>query len=184
MWSSTIVRDIPTPSRVPIMAALAVLDTARELAGLELGIKWPNDVLNGDGRKMAGILVEVEGGAVIIGIGINVDYEPRQLPHEHATSWFIESGAHPERSELLAVLLTHLRARLSQDWDRALADYRAVCRTIGAVVRVVLPGGEEFAGTAIDVDQSGHLLVDAEDGGRQSVRTVVAGDVIHATIAT
>lgn len=180
LWCSTVLRDISEPTDVPLIAALAVLDVARALADLPLRIKWPNDVLAIDGYKIAGILAEVVGDAVVVGIGINIDYSAKALPDEAATSWFLETGRHPDRSELLAGLLSAMYKRRAQVRAALLVDYRASCCTLGADVRVVLPGGEEFVGVGEGVDESGHLVVRSG----QSLRTVVAGDVIHATIAT
>jgi len=188
LWCSTVLREGLDPGldpgRVPLIAALAVLDVAAALGGMNLGIKWPNDILASDdpksgGRKMAGILAEVVNGAVIVGIGINVDYSAEDIPFPGATSWFAETGQHPDRSELLAGLLGALFDRRAQDPAAVLADYRAACVTIGAEVQVVLPDGQQFTGRGIDVDESGHLIVRS---GR-TLRTVIAGDVIHATIA-
>jgi len=165
-------------TRVPIAAGLAVVDAARELSGPRLSIKWPNDVLAAGGGKIAGILVEAAPEAVIAGIGINVDHPPEALPDPRATSWFAETGHHPDRSEVLAVLLVNLHRRLGEPLGELLADYRRCSSTIGASVRVLLPGGEELTGTAEDVDESGHLLVRTGE----SLRTIIAGDVIHATI--
>ena len=165
---------------MPLIAALAVRDVAGELGDLQLAIKWPNDVLAADGRKIAGILAEVVGDAVVVGIGINVDYSAKALPDEAATSWFLETGQHPNRSDLLAGLLVRLFERGRLGWPALLDDYRAACVTLGARLRVSLPGGEEFEGVGEALDESGHLVVRSG----QSLRTVVAGDVIHATITT
>jgi len=178
LWSSTVLRDVSEPTLVPMIAALAAVVVARQLSGLALHVKWPNDILAGDGRKIAGILAEVVGNAVVIGIGINVDYSLDDLPDTAATSWFLETAAHPDRNELLAGLLIGLFERSRASQTEILADYRTACLTLGAQVRVVLPGGEEFTGVGHDVDESGHLIVRSG----QSLRTVVAGDVIHATI--
>ena len=58
-------------------------------------------------------------------------------------------------------------------------DYRVLCRSIGADVRVVLPGGEEFDAVGVDVTADGHLMVDT---GSTS-RIIIAGDVLHATMS-
>lgn len=176
LWSSTIVRAVPPPSRMPLLAALAVLDVARDLGGFSWSIKWPNDVLSGAGRKVAGILAEAVDDAVVIGIGINIEAPPSQFPQ--AGCW-VDEAPSPDRSALLAGLLISLYSRLHRPWASNLADYRAACRTIGAVVHVVLPGGEQFDGVGVDVDDEGHLLVQVG----KTVRMVVAGDVLHATIA-
>ena len=178
LWCSTALRDVGEPTRAPITAALAIVDAARELAGPEVTIKWPNDVLAGNGRKIAGILVEAASEAVVVGIGINVDYPSDALPDPRATSWFLETGAHPDRTELLAALLVNLHGRIAQPFEQVLADYRSCSSTVGAPVHVLLPGGEELTGIAEDVDKSGHLLLRSGE----TVRTIVAGDVIHATI--
>ena len=180
LWSSTLVRSCEIPSRLPLLAALAVVDVSRAVGEMTWGIKWPNDVLDSGGRKVSGILIEgvgAEPGAAVVGIGLNVERPP--LEFAQAGSWVGESGIRPDRSSLLAGLLASLYARIHQPWDAALADYRGLCSSIGADVHVVLPGGEEFAGWGVEVTDEGHLVVDT---GSTS-RIVVAGDVLHASIA-
>lgn len=180
LWSSTVIRSYEYPTRLPLLAALAVVDVAAELGAMSWRIKWPNDVLDTAGRKVAGILVEGVGadpGAAVIGIGLNVERPPQEFAQ--AGSWVGDSGGRPDRSSLLAGLLVALHTRVHQPWDTALADYRDLCSSIGADVRVVLPGGEEFAGRGLAVTDAGHLVVDT---GSTS-RIVVAGDVLHASIA-
>ena len=53
---------------LPLAAGLAVVDAVWAAAGLEAALKWPNDVLAGDG-KLAGILAEVAGQTIVVGIG-------------------------------------------------------------------------------------------------------------------
>ncbi len=182
LWSSTIIRALENPTRLPLLAALAVVDVAYDLGGVSWSIKWPNDVLDSRGRKVAGILVEgscggSDGTAAVVGIGLNVERPPQEFAQ--AGSWVDETGTSPDRSELLAGLLIALHARVHQPWDIALDDYRVLCRTLGARVHVALPGGEEFEGVGVDVNESGHLVVDTG----QTRRMVVAGDVLHASIA-
>lgn len=180
LWSSTVVRSGDQLTRLPLLAALAVVDVARQVGGMTWGIKWPNDVLDSGGRKVAGILVEGVGsvaGAAVVGIGLNVERPPREVAQ--AGSWVGDSGFPPDRSHVLAGVLAALYARVHQPWEVALADYRALCRTIGADVHVVLPGGEEFDAVGTDVTTDGHLVVNT---GSTS-RIIVAGDVLHATMA-
>ena len=186
MWSSTVVRDYPQPARLPLLASLAVVDAAIQIGGPVVHVKWPNDVLADDGRKLAGILVEsaarepgVESAAgAVVGIGINMDHAEESLPAPGATSWRIAHSVVPDRNTLLAELLVALNNRLTTEWSRSIADYRRCCRTLGTGVEIDLPGGNRIEGRALDVDDEGHLLVD--DG--ESPRIIVAGDVVHATI--
>ncbi len=147
------------------------------------GVKWPNDVLIenvlGSARrgKVAGLLAEVPaggGGAVIIGIGLNVTTRLAELPDERATSLALAGAAATDREILLKAMLRVL-ARAYASW---LADpaalvpaYRAACVTLGRRVRVELPGGESFEGEATDVDADGRLIV--------GDRSFAAGDVVH-----
>ncbi|MEL0249723.1 MAG: biotin--[acetyl-CoA-carboxylase] ligase [Actinomycetota bacterium] len=188
LWSSTVVRDYPQPARLPLLASLGGVDAASQIGGPVVHVKWPNDVLTDDGRKLAGILVEAaarepgvgSAAGAVVGIGINVDHAEESLPAPGATSWRIAHSIVPDRSTLLAELLVALNNRLTTDWSRSLADYRRCCRTLGTGVQIDLPGGNRIEGRALDVDDEGHLIVD--DG--ESARTIVAGDVVHATIRT
>ena len=180
LWCSTVIRDFPNTGRLPLLAGLALIDAAAALDGPPLSVKWPNDVLATDGRKMAGILVEGRPDGAVIGIGINVDHSAQSLPVEHATSWRLLCDNVPDRSTLLASLLASLHARLTSDWREARESYRQVCSTLGRDVVVEFPSSEHVGGRAIDIDDEGHLLVN--DG--QTTRTVIAGDVVHATIAS
>ena len=84
------------------------------------------------------------------------------------------------REELLAdVVLGIVAAWALARRDRAalLAEYRRLCRTVGAQVAVVRADGSTLRGTATAVDDDGHLLVARPAGGR--VERVTVGDVVH-----
>jgi BirA family transcriptional regulator, biotin operon repressor / biotin---[acetyl-CoA-carboxylase] ligase len=104
--------DVPTP-RLPgltIVGASAVADTLAGLLGLDPKIRDPNDVLIG-GRKVAGILAEAREERVVLGIGINVNLTPDELPKDvdtPATSLAIECGRRVNRADLLSLLLHEL----------------------------------------------------------------------------
>lgn len=170
---------------LPLLAGLALLDTVRGVTAVRCGLKWPNDLLVGPGgRKAAGILAEVTDPlrpAVVVGIGVNVTATPPDQPG--ATSLHDE-GIEIDRTDLLIAMLRHLsdreaawRARRGDpDLTRLRADYRAGCSSLGARVRVELPGGAVYTGIAEDVDRDGRLLL-LDDAGRR--RAVAAGDVVH-----
>jgi BirA family biotin operon repressor/biotin-[acetyl-CoA-carboxylase] ligase len=144
--------------------ALAGLSAVTEVSGLQPGIKWPNDLLMDDGRKLAGVLAEAELPAVVVGIGLNVGWAPPGAA-------CLGSGV--SRDALLDSLLGHLGA-LVGDWAAVPALYRRACVTLGQAVRVELPD-ETFTGVAADVTDEGHLVVDVG----ACLRTVAAGDVVH-----
>ena len=175
---------VPPPARawLPLLTGVAVAAALRAEAGVTAGLKWPNDVLVAD-RKIAGILAEAHGDAIVAGIGLNVTLTEAELPVPTATSLLLEDAACLDRERLLAAVLTELAGRYTA-WaaepdgaaQAALrAEYLRWCGTVGRQVRVELPGGALLTGTATDVDETGRLAVQAVSG---SV-LVGAGDVVH-----
>jgi BirA family transcriptional regulator, biotin operon repressor / biotin---[acetyl-CoA-carboxylase] ligase len=174
--------------------ALAAADSSDRVAGVDLGLKWPNDLLGPDGRKVAGILAESDtpgqsGGpgpapAIVVGIGINVNWPlgDADLPQDLAgsvSSLSREAGRELDRDELLAALLDALDPLVddlgtADGRSRVAEAYRSRCTTIGAAVRVDLAGGS-FEGRASGITRGGHLVVETSAGPR----TVVAADVVH-----
>ncbi|HEU5420743.1 MAG TPA: biotin--[acetyl-CoA-carboxylase] ligase [Streptosporangiaceae bacterium] len=72
---------VPAAARgwLPLLTGVAVARAVTEAAGVRVSLKWPNDVLAG-GAKLAGILAEQAGPAIVIGIGINVGARQADLP--------------------------------------------------------------------------------------------------------
>lgn len=169
---------------VGAVLGLAITDAVRDLTGLPADLKWPNDVLIA-GRKVAGILAELAGDAVVVGAGINVRVAAADLPRADATALVLSGAdpAHCDRTELLAAILERFGALLER-WQSARGDIDAAglraaylrrCATIGSAVAVHLPDGTVVTGSAVDVSPDGSIVVD--DG--QAVRRFAAGDVRH-----
>lgn len=171
--------------RLTMVCGLALLDAVRQTTGLELGLKWPNDVVAGE-KKVAGILTELElrpGSPcrvdyAIVGLGLNVTLAAGDLPAElliPATSLSDLAGERVRRLPLLVALLAAIEARYLQlragrsphdEWSRRLATMHR---------RVVVSGGvQAIEGVAEGVDHDGALLVRLDDG---SLERIVAGDV-------
>jgi BirA family biotin operon repressor/biotin-[acetyl-CoA-carboxylase] ligase len=180
-----------------LLTGVAVASAVSTLGGVHAVLKWPNDVLAGD-RKLAGILAEQspDGAAVVVGVGLNVATPAGALPVAPSglapTSLAAEAGGVPvSRENLLLGLLDQLERwyiafRADPDPRNAglLAEYRALCATLGRPVRVELPGGRVLTGTAADIDADGRLLVRESAAGRQAAPdtplvAVSAGDVVH-----
>jgi BirA family transcriptional regulator, biotin operon repressor / biotin---[acetyl-CoA-carboxylase] ligase len=106
-----------------LVAGEACAEAIERVTGLQPQIKLPNDVLI-EGRKTAGILAEARDGRVILGIGVNVNVEPAQLPtgfEPPATSLLAELGRATDRVELLVTLLESLE----RDYDAWVENARA-----------------------------------------------------------
>lgn len=165
---SALLRAIPS-EHAASMSLVAGLAVARAVGpDVHARLKWPNDVLVAE-RKLCGVLGELVGDAVVIGIGINVGHAAGDLPDDlGATSLRLVTGEVPRRDDLCVAVLTELDRLIgSEGW---LDAYRERCATIGSRVRVELTD-RSFEGTATEVRDDGALVVDG--------RNVVAGDVVH-----
>jgi BirA family biotin operon repressor/biotin-[acetyl-CoA-carboxylase] ligase len=166
----------------PLLAGVAVAGAVSTLAELDVRLKWPNDVLVGE-RKLAGVLAERVDDAVVIGVGLNVSLRTDELPVASATSLHLEKSAVVDRMPVLLAVLRSM-GRLYDEFVTASGDadasglrssYRGLCATLGRSVRAELPGGHVVTGTAVDVDDSGRLVLDAPDG----TELIGAGDIVH-----
>jgi len=184
VWCSVVLQpDLPA-AHVPLVALAAGVATAsacRE-AGVDAHLKWPNDVLVGEtgergGRKLAGILTEMEGEAdrvswLIAGIGVNANIDAETLPEGSATLR-TEIGEDVDRRLFVQRLLESLDEQL-QHHDAVLDRWREYSSTLGQDVRVELPN-RVIEGEAVDVQFPGGLVVETE-AGREVVH---AGDCEH-----
>ena len=175
---------------VPLLAGVAMSTSIDALVGGgRTGLKWPNDV-QVDGLKVCGILAELAPSvnAVIVGTGVNLTLEQKELPVPTATSLLL-AGVGERGDELVDLLVSRYLATFTELLDRLLgagADavgsgvHRIVsewCRTIGREVLVSLPGDSDLYGTATGIDPTGRLLV--RDGRTGDTLAVAAGDVTH-----
>jgi BirA family biotin operon repressor/biotin-[acetyl-CoA-carboxylase] ligase len=182
---SVLVRpDVPAARRswLSLLTGVALAEAVSEVTGVRTSLKWPNDLLAPDGRKLAGILAETAGDAVVVGAGLNVSTRPDELP-DTGTSLELVAGASVDRGE---VLLAYLRAfeRRYLRWVGVLGDpvssglaqdYLARCSTVGATVTVTMPDGSSLTGVAEAVDWDGRLVVRTPSG----VLPLASGDVQH-----
>jgi BirA family biotin operon repressor/biotin-[acetyl-CoA-carboxylase] ligase len=166
----------------------------REVTGLTVDLRWPNDLVTRDARrsrKLGGILVESAIAAAepqrpamlryaVVGIGVNVAH--RSFPGElgdAATSLFLEGWQLPDRQPLVIALLSELDG-LVHALEEAYAEggrglgvlsglQEASTWLRGKRVRVPEDGG--YTGVTAGLDTSGFLLVDSDDGVRRTVRS-------------
>ncbi|MEU4571909.1 biotin--[acetyl-CoA-carboxylase] ligase [Nonomuraea sp. NPDC023979] len=167
---------------LPLLFGVAAASAVRRLAEVDVRLKWPNDLLIGE-RKLAGVLAERSGDAVVIGMGLNVLLTRDELPVETGTSLVVEEAACLDRDPLLRATLREIDVHY-REWTEAGGDadacglraaYQASCATIGRRVRVELPGGGALTGLATGVDTAGQLQVDT--GAETAAAS--AGDVVH-----
>jgi BirA family biotin operon repressor/biotin-[acetyl-CoA-carboxylase] ligase len=182
---SVLVRpDVPAARRgwLSLLTGVALAETVSQVAGVRASLKWPNDLLAPDGAKLAGILAESAGSAVVIGAGLNVSTRREELP-DAGSSLALVAGAPVDRAAVLLGLLDSFERRYRQ-WTAALGDpvssglaqdYLAWCSTVGATVTVTMPDGSVLDGVAEAVDWDGRLVVRTDAG----LLELSSGDVRH-----
>jgi BirA family transcriptional regulator, biotin operon repressor / biotin---[acetyl-CoA-carboxylase] ligase len=187
-YFSLVMRPPLPPERVPPMTLMAGVSCAwaiGRVTGLDVRLKWPNDIFIG-GKKAAGILAEMEGGNsprqfVILGIGINVNWEGEGMPadlRETATSLRIEAGKEFDRAGLVGETLAELEKdyvlfreggfseRMREEWTRFALG-------IGKRAMLTFPGHQLF-GEIRGLDRDGALLFADLEG---NTRRFTAGEV-------
>ena len=161
---------------VTISAAVAVARAVKALCGLELGIKWVNDLYY-QGRKVCGILTEagtdMESGQLewlVVGIGLNLTTAPADWPPElsHIAGSLYPGGPAPVSRAALAGAIARELLILCPEFD-CLDEYRARCFVPGHWV-TVCTGTETYAARAICIDDAGQLVVERENGRRTALR--------------
>lgn len=180
VFMTLLLRPKAHPSQVAqltLLTALAVAEAIEDVCGAQAQIKWPNDVVI-DGKKTCGILLEMGADEsqvdfVAAGVGVNVHASPPAL-RDMATCLDAACGQRVLRAPVVCAFMARFEARYDafargEDWMTA---YRARSVTLGRRVRV-MGVDETFEGIAQDVDASGALVVQTQDGPR----TVLAGDV-------
>jgi BirA family biotin operon repressor/biotin-[acetyl-CoA-carboxylase] ligase len=162
---------------LPLLAGLCMAIAAREVTGLEVGCKWPNDLLLNDG-KVGGILVESRVGAEVgagflaaIGVGVNLD------PPEGV----VGSGGLGEidPASLLTAFLRRFRERYEGDPStlglRVVNEYAPLCLTLGREIEATRTDGHRVRGRAEEILLDGSLALETSDG----VAVIAFGEIAH-----
>lgn len=163
-------------ARWSLLAGLAVVG-GLEAPVPELWLKWPNDVQLG-ARKVGGVLCELEAGAIVVGIGLNLRPPPGGWPADLADRAGELPAAVGSRAEVLAAVLAEFHRLEAELLDEGasvtMARYRArLAPMIGRTVTID-SGRGPWTGCVEGVDDIGALVV-LDDAGTR--RTVLAGDV-------
>jgi len=181
--------DVPAARRgwLPLLTGVALAESVGEVTGVRASLKWPNDLLALDGRKLAGILAEVAvsspaGPAVVVGTGLNVNTDAAELP-DTGTSLSVVTGRPVDRGPVLLAFLRAFEQRY-RGWSQALGDpvasglahdYLGWSSTVGSTVEVTMPDGSLLTGSAQAVDWDGRLVVATPQGPVE----LASGDVRH-----
>jgi BirA family biotin operon repressor/biotin-[acetyl-CoA-carboxylase] ligase len=162
-------------SQISFVAALAIHDTASSfVTGADISLKWPNDCLI-NGAKFSGILAELHGATMILGMGINVAHQPEDLPYK-ATNLRAHCATItvPQVFETLQLKLK----KWLQIWDGGQGfqhihrGWEARCSAIGKPMSLDL-GSTMLHGTFIGLAPDGGLVLNHDN----TTSVHYAGDV-------
>ena len=156
------------------IALIAGVSVAQTLKKYDASVKWPNDILINE-RKVSGLIAEITGDGVVVGIGINVGMSTEELPVPTATSLAVEGATDIDRNHLLAEVLSQFELNFIS-WDQGdesiIELYKSLSSTLGTKVQIHYPNDLIEKGVAIGISPRGELILD-------SGTHVQAGDVVH-----
>ncbi|MBW2516438.1 MAG: biotin--[acetyl-CoA-carboxylase] ligase [Deltaproteobacteria bacterium] len=165
--------------RVGFLASLTLARILNEMFGIDVRVKWPNDLL-ADECKICGMLAELEAEAdrvtfINIGIGLNVNNDPPSI-EPAATSLKKILGRRVSRKEILSRYLDSFEAQMhAAAYDDVIEHWKQFTVTLNRHVRVVTTR-KVYKGKAVDVDDTGALILECADG---SLKTIRYGDCFH-----
>ncbi len=170
-------------SMLTLVAALCVVDAIKEVTGLTVGIKWPNDIICSN-KKVCGILTEMSSEQdfihyVVVGIGINTNNRSFSKEVEKiATSLMLESGVLVNRSDLIVSVLNHFERYYTEflkteDMSELLTLYNSRLVHREQMVRIV-NGSNISEGRAIGIDKEGQLVIECEN---KEIKTIISGEI-------
>ena len=161
---------------IPLLIGLSLHKSLEAETRKNIKIKWPNDLVlveNNQEFKFAGILIEKINNLVIAGIGINFDQERNELPVSNASSLKEILQSPLSKEAVIAAFLTELSARWLEEnnastWPTPslVRDYKTNCITLNKKIEAQLPGGEVIEALAVDISQTGELVVKNDNGTR------------------
>ena len=183
IWTSFLLRPRLPPAQTPPLTLCAAGAVARSLeaaAGVNVKVKWPNDLLIRN-RKVAGILAETrdvstDGPVIVVGIGINVNHTREMFPAEigdSATSLHIESGGPVSRQDLFLAIAASFESSYRDFLESGpaplLAEVDSRLAWRGRMVTTESPAGT--IGRLSRIDAEGGLVLETEDHGPIVIRS-------------
>ncbi|MGZ7117303.1 MAG: biotin--[acetyl-CoA-carboxylase] ligase [Methanobacterium sp.] len=188
-WMSIILRPDTLPMNAPQLtftAGVAAAKTIKGEYGLDVGIKWPNDILI-ENKKVCGILTEISTEKdsidyIIAGIGIDANVDLDSIPPElrdETTSLKMELEEEIPRMILVRKYLENFEVMYNQfnqgNFKKILQKWRKYSKTIGSNVEI-RKGTEIIQGEAVGVNKEGILILELKDG---TLRKIISGECRH-----
>ncbi len=158
-----------SPRIMTLAGALAVAKTLEKVFCLPARIKWPNDCMV-NGRKVAGVLGESDGVALIVGIGVNVNLRMAQFPEglsDRATSILAETGSEADESFLLGEVLRRFEGyyfKMNKGEPQEVLQEITLLSSVHGKIVTMEYMGREYTGTVLDFDSEGAIILRLDSG--------------------
>jgi BirA family biotin operon repressor/biotin-[acetyl-CoA-carboxylase] ligase len=168
-------------SLITIMSAVACAEAIRNVTGVKITTKWPNDLMIKN-KKVGGILTELKTQqqkitSAIVGIGINVNTDVREFPvdmKQRATSLKNEAGVSYSREPIVAEILNEMdrwyKTLTTLEKEAILQAWKNLTSTLGRKVKIITPQ-ETITGTAEAIDNEGMLIVRLPSGKSKRINS-------------
>jgi BirA family biotin operon repressor/biotin-[acetyl-CoA-carboxylase] ligase len=185
LWFSVMVRSeisIKDAGRLIPIIALSIVEMLEKVSGIEVAIRWPNDILI-EGKKIAGCIVETLSEHnqikwIIFGVGININ---NPIPEElEGDAISLKKVAHKEfnLTSLLSLLIGYIEnkymdfldGKINKYWTR----YKEKSVLLGNNVKIT-QGGKAYSGLVKDIDVEGKLILQSDNG---RIIEIIAADTV------
>lgn len=179
LYMSFLLKALSDPRQIPLYtlgAGVAAVRAIAGSAGVELGLKWVNDLVH-NGKKVGGILAEMPSPVntrtgesfIVVGMGINIAFNPEEIPGDLAVRMdWLERIAGPVDLNLMVSVIAHemefISCQLeSGHTDSVLSLWRKHSITLGRDI-VATTGSATYRGQAVDIADSGALILQTREG--------------------
>ncbi|MBI4652413.1 biotin--[acetyl-CoA-carboxylase] ligase [Candidatus Desantisbacteria bacterium] len=184
LWFSLILRPDFSPlhaSKITIIMAISVINAIKELFGINIAIKWPNDLFFIN-KKIGGILIEMNAeidkiNYLVIGIGLNINNIIASDIKKTAVNLKSIVNKKIDRNYLLNKILGEIEKNLNifkkDDFSYFIDEAKKLCMNLGKRLKVTV-GSDSITGECLDLDENGNLLLKETSG---NIRHIISGDI-------
>ncbi|MDR2830171.1 MAG: biotin--[acetyl-CoA-carboxylase] ligase [Methanobrevibacter sp.] len=186
IWLSIILNPKMNPEQASLItlgAGVAVTKAIRGL-GVDVRIKWPNDILIGD-KKIAGILTEANSRShtldyIVVGIGIDSNIDSNSISKKtkvKSTTLKDELKKNINENKLITNLLKEFENIYehfkSEEFEEILYEWRNLSQTIGSYVVIEQPFGRVLKGYVVGINNQGSLILELNNG---KLKKIISGE--------
>lgn len=176
---SMVVRASLPAAGLSLAVGLGVVEACEALGAPQLGLKWPNDVVEREGgtrgRKLAGVLIEVDRSLTIVGVGLNVSTQDDQWSAglDRSAVSLAQLGLEVDRPMVAAAVLEGVSRWLDAP-PAAIGERWLEVGTLRGERCVFRVEGRPVAGVVVDLDKQWRLVLETDQGSRVRI------DAAHA----